>query len=36
MYRFTGIHESRNGKQARPVGQYVDLLRTGVRLLLPH
>ena len=28
MYSFT-IHESRNLKQARPKGQYVDLLRTG-------
>ena len=27
MYSFTVIHESRNLKQARPFGQYVDLLR---------
>ena len=27
MYSFTSIHESRNLKQARPKGQYVDLLR---------
>lgn len=27
MYSFTVIHESRNSKQARPDGQYVDLLR---------
>ena len=35
MYSFTVIHESRNLKQARPDGQYVDLLRF-LRLLLPH
>ena len=34
MHSFTAIHESRNLKQARPKGQYVDLLR--FRLLLPH
>ena len=34
MHSFT-IHESRNLKQARPKGQYVDLLRRA-RLLLPH
>ena len=27
MYSFADIHESRNLKQARPHGQYVDLLR---------
>jgi len=27
MHSFTVIHESRNLKQARPIGQYVDLLR---------
>ena len=27
MYSFAVIHESRNLKQARPNGQYVDLLR---------
>ena len=38
MHSFKAIHESRNLKQARPFGQYVDLLRTlfGVRSLLPH
>ena len=29
------LHESRKLKQARPFGQYVDLLRR-MRLLLPH
>ena len=35
MYSSPVIHESRNLKQARPDGQYVDLLRF-LRLLLPH
>ena len=37
MYGIPRIHESRNLKQARPpCGQYVDLLRTEMRSLLPH
>jgi len=34
MHSFT-IHESRNLKQARPKGQYVDLLRYTLTLATP-
>ena len=35
MYSFTVTHESRNLKQARPDGQYVDLLHKGFALATP-
>ena len=34
MYSLPVIHESRNLKQARPFGQYVDLLRFRARYSL--
>ena len=34
MHSFTVIHESRDLKQARPYGQYVDLLRLHARYSL--
>ena len=34
MHSFTDIHESRDLKQARPYGQYVDLLRLHARYSL--
>ena len=36
MHGKAALHESRNLKQARPFGQYVDLLRRKMRSLLPH
>ena len=36
MHSPTALHESRKLKQARPYGQYVDLLRLDGRLLLPQ
>lgn len=35
MYSFTVTHESRNLKQARPDGQYVDLLHKRFALATP-
>lgn len=35
MYSFAVIHESRILKQARPNGQYVDLLRMTYTLATP-
>ncbi len=35
MYSFMPAHESRKLKQARPKGQYVDLLRPGIALATP-